>query len=139
MGRLSRCGSQEQRLGADPLVRRLSTVEDCLKLWKRLRDRYTQELKAIEQAKRSGSGNVSRRTWEFAESMAFYRDCGRPRKTTCSMEAPSYSGSDDVGETAENILTGMCTTPPLPSAVESFLDAPPELPPPATPASSVTE
>ncbi|KAH7933393.1 hypothetical protein HPB49_012191 [Dermacentor silvarum] len=57
----------------------LSTVEECLKLWKRLRDRYTRELKAIEQTKRSGSGYVSRRAWEFAESMAFYRDCGRPR------------------------------------------------------------
>ncbi|KAH7958560.1 hypothetical protein HPB49_002628 [Dermacentor silvarum] len=58
----------------------LSTVEECHKLWKRLRDRYTRELKAIESAQRSGSGYVSRRAWEFAESMAFYKECGRPRK-----------------------------------------------------------
>lgn len=61
------------------------------------------------------------------------------------MEAPSCSGGDDVGETAESILSGMYSTPPSPSAVESFLDAPPEIPSPATPASlavpptSVTE
>ncbi|KAH7973686.1 hypothetical protein HPB49_003900 [Dermacentor silvarum] len=47
-------------------------VEKCLKQWKRLRDRYTRELKAIEQTNRSGSGCVSRRAWEFVESMAFY-------------------------------------------------------------------
>ncbi|KAH7981334.1 hypothetical protein HPB49_023198 [Dermacentor silvarum] len=64
----------------------LSTVEECLKLWKRLRDRYTRELKTIEQTKRSGSGYVSRRAWEFAESMAFYRDCGRPRNQTFSRD-----------------------------------------------------
>lgn len=60
------------------------------------------------------------------------------------MEAPSCSGGDDVGETAESILSGMYSTPPSPSAVQSFLDAPPEIPSPATPASlavppSVTE
>ncbi|KAH7940871.1 hypothetical protein HPB49_007271 [Dermacentor silvarum] len=45
----------------------LSTVEECHKLWKRLRDRYTRELKAIESAQRSGSGYVSRRAWEFTD------------------------------------------------------------------------
>lgn len=56
------------------------SVDDCQKLWKRLRDRYTRELKAIEMSKRSGSPYVAKQTWEFANSMEFYKDCGRPRK-----------------------------------------------------------
>ncbi|KAH6933468.1 hypothetical protein HPB50_015413 [Hyalomma asiaticum] len=59
----------------------LSRVEERLKLRKRLRDRYTGERKAIELTQRSGSGYVSRRMWEFYESMAFYKDCGHMRKT----------------------------------------------------------
>lgn len=56
------------------------SVDERLKLWKQLRDRYTRELKAIEATKKSGSGYVSRRAWEFTESMAFYKHCGRQRK-----------------------------------------------------------
>ncbi|KAH7959156.1 hypothetical protein HPB49_009047 [Dermacentor silvarum] len=37
----------------------LATVDQCLKLWKRLRDRFNRERKLIEQTKRSGSGTVS--------------------------------------------------------------------------------
>ncbi|KAH7933252.1 hypothetical protein HPB49_010919 [Dermacentor silvarum] len=58
----------------------LATVEECHKLWKRLRDRFTRELKVIELATRSGSGYVPRQTWEFAAAMEFYKQCGRPRK-----------------------------------------------------------
>ncbi|KAH9364611.1 hypothetical protein HPB48_012842 [Haemaphysalis longicornis] len=58
----------------------LSTVDDCQKLWKRLRDRYTRELKAIEMSKRSGSPYMAKQTWEFGNSMEFYKDCGRQRK-----------------------------------------------------------
>ncbi|XP_049271411.1 uncharacterized protein LOC125758367 [Rhipicephalus sanguineus] len=106
------------------------SVDECLKLWKRLRDRYTRELKAIEATKRSGSGYVSRRAWEFTESMAFYKHCGRPRKTTCSLEPATYG---DDGETAESIFATMENTPPAPSGVESPMDSPQELPMPATP------
>lgn len=56
------------------------SVDDCQKLWKRLRDRYTWELKALEMASRSGSPFVSKQSWEFAKSMEFYKNCGRPRK-----------------------------------------------------------
>ncbi|XP_075543444.1 uncharacterized protein LOC142577898 [Dermacentor variabilis] len=108
----------------------LLTVEECLKLWKRLRDRYTRELKAIEATKRSGSGYVSRRAWEFTESMAFYKHCGRPRKTACSLE-PATCGDD--GETAETILASIASTPPSPSGVDSFEESPQELQMPATP------
>ncbi|KAL3245484.1 hypothetical protein MRX96_046901 [Rhipicephalus microplus] len=90
----------------------LSKVDECLKLWKRLRDRYTRELKAIEETKRSGSGYVSRRAWEFTESMAFYKHCGRQRKMTCSLEPATYG---DDGETAESIFATMGNTPPSPS------------------------
>uniref|UniRef100_A0A224YH48 Alcohol dehydrogenase transcription factor myb/sant like protein n=1 Tax=Rhipicephalus zambeziensis TaxID=60191 RepID=A0A224YH48_9ACAR len=106
----------------------LSTVEECLKLWKRLRDRYTRELKAIEATKKSGSGYVSRRAWEFTESMAFYKHCGRPRKTTSSLEP--YG---DDNETAESIFATMHNTPPSPPGVESRTDSPQELQTPATP------
>ncbi|KAH7986595.1 hypothetical protein HPB49_025890 [Dermacentor silvarum] len=58
----------------------LPTATDCQKLWKRLRDRYTREQKAIELTQRSGSGFVARKTWEFAQAMEFYKQCGRPRK-----------------------------------------------------------
>ncbi|KAL1422124.1 hypothetical protein MTO96_022427 [Rhipicephalus appendiculatus] len=85
----------------------LSKVEDCLKQWKRLRDRYTREFKAIEVEKKSGSGYVSRRAWELAESMAFHKHCGRPRKTTCSLEP--YG---DDGETSESIFATMQDMPP---------------------------
>ncbi|KAH7966273.1 hypothetical protein HPB49_014974 [Dermacentor silvarum] len=109
----------------------LSTVEECHKLWKRLRDRYTRELKAIESAQRSGSGYVSRRAWEFAESMAFYKECGRPRKTTCSLEFPRSGG--DLEETAESIFSGMQSTSSSPSANESSDTLIEDLPSPATP------
>ncbi|XP_077483711.1 uncharacterized protein LOC144093855 [Amblyomma americanum] len=116
----------------------LPTVDDCLKLWKRLRDRYTRELKAIEGSKRSGSGYVSRRTWEFAESMAFYKDCGRPRKTTCSLSAASCSSGD--GDTVEDILMTTQSSRPSSPMADSFLDAAlragastPLLPSPLTP------
>ncbi|XP_070395799.1 transcription factor Adf-1-like [Dermacentor albipictus] len=72
----------------------LATVQECMKLWKRLRDRYTREAKAVELATRSGSGFVSRRTWEFAQSMEFYKNCGRPRKTTCNLEDLAVAGAD---------------------------------------------
>ncbi|KAL3199513.1 hypothetical protein MRX96_013839 [Rhipicephalus microplus] len=107
----------------------LSKVDECLKLWKRLRDRYTRELKAIEETKRSGSGYVSRRAWEFTESMAFYKHCGRQRKMTCSLELATYG---DDGETAESIFATMGNTPPSPSGVESPMDSLQELSTPAT-------
>ncbi|XP_075746553.1 uncharacterized protein LOC142803991 [Rhipicephalus microplus] len=107
----------------------LSKVDECLKLWKRLRDRYTRELKAIEEMKRSGSGYVSRRAWEFTESMAFYKHCGRQRKMTCSLEPATYG---DDGETAESIFATMGNTPPSPSGVESPMDSLQELSMPAT-------
>ncbi|KAH7979534.1 hypothetical protein HPB49_009786 [Dermacentor silvarum] len=105
----------------------LSTVEECHKLWKRLRYRYTRELKAIESAQRSGSGYLSRRAWEFAESMAFYRECGRPR----NVEFPRSGG--DFEETAESIFLGMQSTSSSPSATESSDTLLEELPSPATP------
>nr|XP_037289544.1 uncharacterized protein LOC119183321 isoform X1 [Rhipicephalus microplus] len=105
------------------------SVDECLKLWKRLRDRYTRELKAIEETKRSGSGYVSRRAWEFTESMAFYKHCGRQRKMTCSLELATYG---DDGETAESIFATMGNTPPSPSGVESPMDSLQELSMPAT-------
>ncbi|XP_075738711.1 uncharacterized protein LOC142783981 [Rhipicephalus microplus] len=108
----------------------LSKVDECLKLWKRLSDRYTRELKAIEATKRSGSGYMSRRAWEFTESMAFYKHCGRQRKMTCSREPATYN---DDGETAESIFATMEKTPPSPSGVESPMDSPQELSMPATP------
>ncbi|KAH7997517.1 hypothetical protein HPB51_026387 [Rhipicephalus microplus] len=107
----------------------LSKVDECLKLWKRLRDRYTRELKAIEETKRSGSGYVSRRAWEFTESMAFYKHCGRQRKMTGSLEPATYG---DDGETAESIFATMGNTPPSPSGVESPMDSLQELSMPAT-------
>ncbi|KAL3189872.1 hypothetical protein MRX96_020886 [Rhipicephalus microplus] len=108
----------------------LSKVDECLKLWKRLSDRYTRELKAIEATKRSGSGYMSRRAWEFTESMAFYKHCGRQRKMTCSREPATYN---DDGETAESIFATMEKTPPSPLGVESPMDSPQELSMPATP------
>ncbi|XP_075551079.1 uncharacterized protein LOC142584738 isoform X2 [Dermacentor variabilis] len=68
----------------------LAKVEECLKLWKRLRDRYTREAKALELATRRGF--VSRRTWEFAQSMEFYKNCGRQRKATRNLEEVPYTG-----------------------------------------------
>ncbi|KAH8025603.1 hypothetical protein HPB51_010370 [Rhipicephalus microplus] len=108
----------------------VQSVDECLKLWKRLRDRYTRELKAIEATKKSGSGYVSRRAWEFTESMAFYKHCGRQRKMTCSLEPASYG---DDGEAGESIFATMENTPPSPSGVESPMDSPQELSMPATP------
>nr|XP_050033546.2 uncharacterized protein LOC126530275 [Dermacentor andersoni] len=63
--------------------------------------------------------------------MAFYKHCGRPRKTTCSLEPATC----DDGETTETIFASMTNTPPSPSGVESFEESSPqELPMPATPA-----
>lgn len=53
------------------------SVDECLKLWKRLRDRYTRELKAIEATKKKvaaatcldGPGN-SRSPWPFTNTAA---------------------------------------------------------------------
>ncbi|KAK8761304.1 hypothetical protein V5799_027426 [Amblyomma americanum] len=75
---------------------------------------------AIEGSQRSGSGYVSRRTWEFTESMAFYKDCGRPRKTTCSLNAASSSGD---GDTVEDILMTMQSSRSSSPMTESSLDA----------------
>ncbi|KAL3225605.1 hypothetical protein MRX96_049168 [Rhipicephalus microplus] len=127
------CGSQieSEKSNAWEQIRvysGLSKVDECLKLWKRLRDRYTRELKAIEETK-SGSGYVSRRAWEFTESMAFYKHCGRQRKMTCSLELATYG---DDGETAESIFATMGNTPPSPSGVESPMDSLQELSMPAT-------
>ncbi|XP_064469002.1 transcription factor Adf-1-like [Ornithodoros turicata] len=89
----------------------LATVEECHKLWKHLRDRYSREIKAMEVMKRSGNAFVSRRAWEFFEAMAFYKDCGRPRKTTCNLHGSSTleenPGNDDSSGTAESIFESM--------------------------------
>ncbi|KAL1442538.1 hypothetical protein MTO96_046372 [Rhipicephalus appendiculatus] len=102
----------------------LSKVEVCLKQWKRLRDRYTRQFKAIEAMEKSVSGYVSRRAWEFTESMAFYKHLGRPR---------NLEPSGDDGETSESIFATMQIMPPSPSGVESRMDSPQELQTPATP------
>ncbi|XP_037578993.2 transcription factor Adf-1-like [Dermacentor silvarum] len=97
----------------------LPTAADCQKLWKRLRDRYTREQKAIELTQRSGSGFVARKTWEFAQAMEFYKQCGRPRKTTCNLELqPSGGNWSDSSESGQsnvedivNAMTGKISPP----------------------------
>ncbi|XP_049518749.1 transcription factor Adf-1-like [Dermacentor silvarum] len=95
----------------------LATVDQCLKLWKRLRDRFNRERKLIEQTKRSGSGYVAKRTWEFLSAMEFYKDCGRMRPTVSNVRA-SQEGATSQDSTAEELLNTMCGTAsvsPLPS------------------------
>ncbi|KAH7974590.1 hypothetical protein HPB49_017194 [Dermacentor silvarum] len=105
----------------------LATVEECHKLWKRLRDRFTRELKVIELATRSGSGYVPRQTWEFAAAMEFYKQCGRPRKTTSNVGSAGLPGEEDSASTPEAIFHTMVdgtTTPPPTSSNDVSLEAP---------------
>ncbi|KAG5867230.1 hypothetical protein JTB14_008189 [Gonioctena quinquepunctata] len=53
-----------------------TTVEECKRLWKNLRDRYTGE----KRHRPSGSG-ASQSTWEYFESMMFYESCIGKRRT----------------------------------------------------------
>ncbi|XP_065311990.1 transcription factor Adf-1-like [Dermacentor albipictus] len=107
----------------------LATVEECHKLWKRLRDRFTREFKVIELATRSGSGYVPRQTWEFAAAMEFYKTCGRPRKTISNVGSGGLPGDEDSASTAEaifNTMQGEMTTPPPARSNDITPEAPAE-------------
>ncbi|KAM7304181.1 uncharacterized protein ISCGN_014081 [Ixodes scapularis] len=85
----------------------MKSGEEAQKAWKRLRDKYVRELKAVEVATRSGSGFVRKKQWAFIETMAFYKDHIRVRKTVaCNVQAPP------VGTTAESILRSMVDSSP---------------------------
>lgn len=94
----------------------LTTVEECLKLWKRLRDRYTREQKAHEMYKRCGSDYVAKRASEFARAMEFYKDCGRPRKTATNLALRSPLDEGGISEELSSGITEIFnTTIELPS------------------------
>ncbi|XP_064487708.1 transcription factor Adf-1-like [Ornithodoros turicata] len=113
----------------------LRTADECQKIWKRLRDRYSREQKAVEVTQASGSGFVPRRTWEYFQAMEFYKDCGRPRKTVSNLEVPGpgCNGPDDhtntVQPTAAFILNSIVrgeashTPPPLMDSAPSDTEA----------------
>ncbi|XP_075559730.1 uncharacterized protein LOC142591284 isoform X2 [Dermacentor variabilis] len=112
----------------------LSTVEECHKLWKKLRDRFTRELKAIELATRSGSAYVARQTWEFADAMSFYKNCGRPRKTTCNVGSGAVPRGDDSASTAEEIFNAIQGNSSAPSPIANADDLEPAAASPGQPA-----
>ncbi|KAK4882436.1 hypothetical protein RN001_005755 [Aquatica leii] len=58
------------------------SVEDCMRLWKNLRDRFTREKRLKPSGSEGGDSN-----WVYYEKMAFYNKCTRPRKTHTSMQA----------------------------------------------------
>nr|XP_054922030.1 uncharacterized protein LOC129382288 [Dermacentor andersoni] len=110
-------------------------VEECHKLWNKLRDRFTRELKAIELATRSGSAYVARQTWEFADAMSFYKNCGRPRKTTCNVGSGAVPKGDDSGSTAEEIFNAIQGNSSAPSPIANADDSEPAAASPGQPAS----
>ncbi|XP_067131457.1 transcription factor Adf-1-like [Centruroides vittatus] len=72
----------------------LATVSECQKLWKRIRDRYVRERKAIEMSLKNGSTNV-RKNWELHQQMDFYKDCGRSKQMSYSQSPPSQKDISD--------------------------------------------
>ncbi|KAH6932022.1 hypothetical protein HPB50_002516 [Hyalomma asiaticum] len=86
----------------------LATVDEFLKLWKKLRDRFNRVRKLIEQSKRSGSGYVAKRSWEFLSAMEFYKDCGRMRPTVSNVCTSQEVASQDI--TVEELVSDMCGT-----------------------------
>ncbi|XP_042148632.1 uncharacterized protein LOC120840686 [Ixodes scapularis] len=93
----------------------LPTVGDCQKLWKRLRDRFTRETRALELTKRSGSGFVARHTWEFMQAMEFYKNCGRPKKTACNLDTRPLAMDADGDVAAEDLFHLIQSGAPSPS------------------------
>lgn len=88
----------------------LTTVEECLKLWKRLRDRYTREMKVLEMYKRCGSDSIAKRTSEFTRAMEFYKDCGRPRKTASNLALRSPLDESGINEELSSGTTEIFNT-----------------------------
>ncbi|KAL1470155.1 hypothetical protein MTO96_040618 [Rhipicephalus appendiculatus] len=89
-------------------LRAAAWVDQCLKLWKKLRDRFNRERKLIEQSKRSGAGYIAKRSWEFLSAMEFYKDCGRMRPTVSNVCSSQEVASQDI--TVEELVSGMCGT-----------------------------
>ncbi|KAM7298136.1 hypothetical protein ISCGN_018761 [Ixodes scapularis] len=92
---------KENALEAVRIICGFKTVDDVKKHWKSLRDRYVRELRALEEATRSGSGFIRRKQWQFMELMRFYKDHARPRRTVCNVAAPLEPS------TPESLLMGM--------------------------------
>ncbi|XP_040070826.1 uncharacterized protein LOC120843497 [Ixodes scapularis] len=116
----------------------MKSGDDAQKAWKRVRDRYVREVRAIEAATRSGSGFVRKKQWAFLEMMSFYDKHIRPRKATTNVKAPP------VGDTAQCLLMEMVESSPDDSTIptdfepaQEELQCSPEAPVPATPSTSV--
>ncbi|KAB0805202.1 hypothetical protein PPYR_02172 [Photinus pyralis] len=71
------------------------SVEDCMKLWKNVRDRFTRE----KRLKPSGSGGGDT-NWVYSEKMSFYSKCTRPRKTHTATVAVVHDGSPSSSRTS---------------------------------------
>jgi len=62
----------------------ISTVDDCKKKWKYLRDKYLKERK-LDIEKRSGAGATSQKRWKYMPILAFLEPHCRERATTSNL------------------------------------------------------
>lgn len=129
---------------------RMKTIDEAKKAWKRLRDRYVRELRALEEATRSGSDSIRKKHLGFLEVMSFYKSHARPRNRTANnVSAPSECGTPEAfnidmiewSPEDSTILTGTqpgelddpesldATEPPMPASSSSR----PPMPGPAPP------
>ncbi|XP_031328169.1 transcription factor Adf-1-like isoform X1 [Photinus pyralis] len=80
-------------------------VEDCMKQWKALRDRFTRE----KRMKPSGSEGAES-SWIHLEKMAFYNNCTRPRKThTSTISVVKDSPSSSRTSSRSSVWSGIET------------------------------
>ncbi|XP_055905150.1 uncharacterized protein LOC129940734 isoform X1 [Eupeodes corollae] len=85
---------------------------ECRLRWKALRERYSRELRKLNQP--SGSGASEYCVWELMEEMCFLKDSMQPRKTISNeidenIEAAQFF-SDDGGATAEDFCTATASS-----------------------------
>ncbi|XP_031328170.1 transcription factor Adf-1-like isoform X2 [Photinus pyralis] len=81
------------------------SVEDCMKQWKALRDRFTRE----KRMKPSGSEGAES-SWIHLEKMAFYNNCTRPRKThTSTISVVKDSPSSSRTSSRSSVWSGIET------------------------------
>ncbi|XP_055905151.1 transcription factor Adf-1-like isoform X2 [Eupeodes corollae] len=88
------------------------TDPECRLRWKALRERYSRELRKLNQP--SGSGASEYCVWELMEEMCFLKDSMQPRKTISNeidenIEAAQFF-SDDGGATAEDFCTATASS-----------------------------
>ncbi|VEN34116.1 unnamed protein product [Callosobruchus maculatus] len=83
-----------------------STVEDCMKAWKSLRDRY------VKEKNRCASGSEApESSWKYFDAMRFYAKFTKPRKTHTKPMKSTQSGRSSDSSTATKPLKSTQSDP----------------------------